>query len=125
MPDMNVAIVIGNLTAEPELRHTTSGTPVASLRIGVTGRVKNGEEWENESNYFAVTVWGREAENADRFLTKGSRIAVHGRLRYRTWEAEDGAKRSAVEIVAHDLQYLSSVEPREDSATEVEDGIPF
>lgn len=114
MSDINVVVLVGNLTADPDLRHTQNGTPVANLRIGVSSRQKTGEEWSDRSNFFAITCWGREAEAADRFLRKGARIAVHGRLQFRQYEVDD-QKRSAVEIVADQVQYLSPVNHEDDS----------
>lgn len=124
MSDLNVVVLVGNLTADPELRHTQSGTPVANFRIGVSSRQKQGEEWSDRSNFFQITVWGRQAEQADRFLRKGSRIALQGRLQWRQYEVED-QKRSAVEIIADEIQYLSGILiPDTDSPGVGESGAP-
>src|SRR6202007_967111 len=96
----------GNLTADPELRSLPSGTSVCSLRIACNTRRKNGAtgEWEDKPNYFDVTVWGAQGENAARYLSKGRPVAIDGRLEWREWEAQDGTKRQAVEVVADAVQ---------------------
>ncbi len=100
----------GNLTADPELRSLPSGTAVCSLRIASNTRRKNGStgEWEDKPNYFNVTVWGAQGENAARYLSKGRPVAIDGRLEWREWEAQDGTKRQAIDIIAETVQFLGS-----------------
>jgi single-strand DNA-binding protein len=85
---------------------------VCSLRIACNTRRKNGStgEWEDKPNYFNVTVWGAQGENAARYLTKGRPVAIDGRLEWREWEAQDGSKRQAVDIIAESVQFLGSRE---------------
>jgi single-strand DNA-binding protein len=87
----------GNLTDDPELRHTESGIARAMFRVAVSGRR------EQEASFFTVIVWRDQAEHASQSLAKGSRVVVMGRLQQRTWTAEDGAARSVVEVVAEEL----------------------
>src|SRR5206468_12378508 len=96
----------GNLTADPELRSLPSGMSVCSLRIACNTRRKNQStgEWEDKPNYFNVTVWGAQGENAARFLSKGRPVAIDGRLEWREWEAQDGTKRQATEKIADPVQ---------------------
>src|SRR5271169_220029 len=100
----------GNLTADPELRSLPSGMSVCSLRIACNTRRKNAStgEWEDKPNYFNVTVWGAQGENAARFLSKGRPVAIDGRLEWREWEAQDGTKRQATDIIADSVQFLGS-----------------
>lgn len=100
----------GNLTADPELRSLPSGMSVCSLRIACNTRRKNGStgEWEDKPNYFNVTVWGAQGENAARYLSKGRPVAIDGRLEWREWEAQDGTKRQATDIIADSVQFLGS-----------------
>jgi single-strand DNA-binding protein len=108
MQNLNVVALIGNLTRDPELRHTPSGTPVCKLRIAVNDRVKRGEEWMDTPYYFDITVWGKQGENCAQYLSKGRPIGVNGKLTWREWEANDGSgKRQAVEIVADRVQFLN------------------
>jgi single-strand DNA-binding protein len=102
----------GNLTADPELRALPSGTSVCNLRIACNTRRKNGStgEWEDKPNYFNVTVWGAQGENAARYLSKGRPVAIDGRLEWREWEAQDGGKRQSVDIIAESVQFLGSRE---------------
>lgn len=98
---INSVTLDGNLTRDPELRSLTN-TSVCSLRIAHTERYKNGQtgEWDDRANYFDVTVWGGQGEWLASNLGKGDRVVVQGRLRWREWEAKEGGKRQAVEVVA-------------------------
>jgi single-strand DNA-binding protein len=87
----------GNLTDDPEVRHTESGIARAMLRVAVSGRR------EQEASFFTVIVWRDQAEHAAQSLAKGSRVVVMGRLQQRSWSAEDGNARSVVEVVADEL----------------------
>ena len=107
--NINRVIITGNLTRDPELRTLSgSGTSVCSMRIACNGRRRNNEtnQWEDQPNYFDVTVWGAQGENCSRFLTKGRPVAIDGRLRWREWTAENGDKRQAVDIIAESVQFL-------------------
>jgi len=107
--NMNVVVITGNLTRDPELRHTGGGTPVCELRVAVNSRRKEGQEWVDKPNYFDVTVWGAQGENCANYLSKGRPVAVEGRLDWREWEAKDGSgKRQAVSIIANSVQFLGS-----------------
>jgi single-strand DNA-binding protein len=108
--NINVVVVTGNLTRDPELRHTGGGTPVCSLRIAVNTRRKDSEgNWVDKPNYFDVTVWGAQGENCSTYLSKGRPVAINGRLEWREWEAKDGSgKRQTVEIIADTVQFLGS-----------------
>src|SRR5881396_1134776 len=105
--NINRVVLVGNLTRDPELRHTPSGTPVCSLRVAVNTRRKDESgQWTDKPNYFDVTVWGQQGENCAQYLSKGRPVAIDGRLEWREWEAQDGSKRQAVEIVADSVQFL-------------------
>jgi single-strand DNA-binding protein len=105
--NINRVVLVGNLTRDPELRHTPSGTPVCSLRIAVNTRRKDETgQWTDKPNYFDITVWGQQGENCAQYLAKGRPVAIDGRLEWREWEAQDGSKRQAVEVVADSVQFL-------------------
>jgi single-strand DNA-binding protein len=109
--NVNVVVITGNLTKDPELRHTGGGTAVCELRVAVNSRRKNGQtgEWEDKPNFFDVTVWGAQGENCANYLSKGRPVAIEGRLDWREWEAkEGGGKRQAVQIIANTVQFLGS-----------------
>jgi single-strand DNA-binding protein len=110
MATINSVVLVGNLTRDPELRHTPSGTAVCSLRLAVNTRRKDAAtgQWTEKPNYFDITVWGQQGENCAQYLAKGRRVGVQGRLEWREWEAQDGSKRQAVEVVADTVQFLDS-----------------
>ncbi len=107
---INRVVISGNLTRDPELRSTGSGMSILKMGIAVNDRRKNPQsgEWEDVPNFFDVTVFGSRGESLSRFLSKGSKIAVEGKLRWSQWETPDGDKRSKVEIIADDIEFMSS-----------------
>ncbi len=113
--NINRVVITGNLTADPELRALASGSSLCKLRIACNTRRKNGStgEWEDKPNYFDVTVWGAQGENAARYLSKGRPVAIDGRLEWREWETQEGAKRQGIDIIADSVQFLGS---REDAS---------
>jgi single-strand DNA-binding protein len=111
MANINRVVLVGNLTKDPELRHTPSGTAVCKLRLAVNTRQKDqaSGEWGDKPNYFDVTVWGNQGESCAQYLAKGRPVAVDGRLDWREWEdSQSGQKRQAVEIIADSVQFLGS-----------------
>lgn len=105
--NINRVILTGNLTADPELRSLQSGTSVCRMRLAVNTRRKDAMgDWVDKANYFDVTVWGAQGENVARYLSKGRPCAIDGRLEWREWEAEDGGKRQAVQVIAETVQFL-------------------
>jgi single-strand DNA-binding protein len=121
--NVNVVVITGNLTKDPELR-SVGNTSVCELRVAVNGRRKNGQtgEWEDKANYFTVKAWGARGVNCAKYLSKGRPVAVEGRLDWSEWEAKDGSgKRQKVEIVAKSVQFLGSSSGGEDvKAVEIE-----
>jgi single-strand DNA-binding protein len=109
--NVNVVVVTGNLTRDPELRSTGGGTSVCEMRVAVNSRRKNGQtgEWEDKPNFFDVVVFGAQADNCATYLHRGRPLAVEGRLDWREWEAKDGSgKRQAVQIIGNTVQFLGS-----------------
>jgi single-strand DNA-binding protein len=107
--NVNVVVITGNLTRDPELRHLGSGTAVCKLRVAVNSRRKDQSgNWVDKPNYFDVTVWGAQGENCANYLSKGRPVAVEGRLDWREWEDQGGNKRQSVEIIANTVQFLGS-----------------
>ena len=105
--NINRVVLTGNLTRDPELRSTNSGMSVCSLRIATNTRQKDASgEWGDRAHYFSVTVFGAQGENCARFLSKGRPVAIDGRLQWREWQTQEGAKRESVEIVAESVQFL-------------------
>ncbi len=109
MAAINRVVLVGNLTRDPELRHTPSGTAVCNLRLAVNTRRKDETgQWVDKPNYFDITVWGNQGERCAQYLAKGRPVAVDGRLEWREWETPDGNKRQAVDVVADTVQFLGS-----------------
>ena len=109
MANINRVVLVGNLTKDPELRHTPSGTAVCKLRLAVNTRQKDPQgNWGDKPNYFDVAVWGNQGESCAQYLSKGRPVGVDGRLDWREWDAQDGTKRQAVEIIADSVQFLGS-----------------
>ena len=103
MSDTHVTLT-GNLTDDPELKFTTTGTAVASFRLACTPRVRDGESWKDgETSFFRVNVWRDQAENVADSLAKGARAIVIGRLKTRTWETPEGERRSVTEVEADEV----------------------
>ncbi len=138
MQNINVVVITGNLTKDPELRHTGGGTAVCEMRVAVNGSRKNGQtgEWEDKANYFDVTVFGARGESCAEYLAKGRPVAVEGRLDWSEWEAKDGSgKRQKVQIIANAVQFLgqknsssengASAEPVAAGSGGGDDDIPF
>jgi single-strand DNA-binding protein len=107
MEHINLVVITGNLTKDPEVRTTKGGTTVVTLRVAVNGRQKQGDKWVDRPDYFNVTVWGKQGENCAEYLSKGRPVAVQGRLRFDEWES-DGRKRYDVSITATSVQFLPS-----------------
>lgn len=105
---VNVVVLVGNLTRDPELRATPGGTSVCKLGIAVNERTKDPTTgtWGERPNYFDIDVFGAMGENCAQYLTKGRQVAIEGRLRWRSWESQDGQKRSAVSVVANNVQFI-------------------
>lgn len=106
MTGFNKVILIGNLTKNPELRYTPSGTPVTSFGLAVNRRFKQAADLKEEVCYIDIVVFGKQAEHCGQYLSKGSGVIVDGRLQQRRWETEDGQKRSKHEVVANSITFL-------------------
>jgi single-strand DNA-binding protein len=106
MTSFNKVILMGNLTRDPEVRFTPSGTPVANFRIAVNHRFKQGNEMRDDVCYIDIVVFGKQAEACGQYLNKGNGVIVDGRLQERRWETDDGQKRSKHEVVAQQVRFM-------------------
>lgn len=105
--NINRVVLVGRLTRDPELRALPSGRSVCSLRVASKGVTKDPEgEYQDKPNFFDVSVFGPQADSVDRYMRKGRRIAVDGRLQWREWESAEGQRRQAVDIVADSVEFL-------------------
>ena len=108
---INRVIVSGNLTLDPEVRTTASGNPVMGFGIAVNDRRKNSQtgEWEDYPNFIDCTMFGARAQSVSRFLSKGSKVAIEGKLRWSQWETNEGQKRSKIEIIVDEIEFMQSI----------------
>lgn len=106
---INRVIISGNLTRDPELRQTAGGLPVLGFGVAVNDRRKNNQtgEWEDYPNFVDCTMFGTRAESIMRFLGKGSKVTIEGKLRWSQWE-RDGQKRSKLEVIVDEIEFMSS-----------------
>lgn len=104
---INRVNITGNLTRDPDLRHTSGGTAVLTMGVAVNDRRKNPQtgEWEDYPNFVDCTMFGTRAEAVNRFLSKGSKVAIEGKLRYSSWE-RDGQKRSKLEVIVDEIEFM-------------------
>lgn len=110
---MNKVILIGRLTKDPEIRNTTSGMAVAAFSIAVNRNFKN-KEGNYDTDFFNVSIFGKQAETIGKYIFKGSQVCVEGRLQNRTYDAQDGTKRYVTDIIASSVEFMGS---KKDSAT--------
>lgn len=109
MASFNRVILVGNLTRDPELRYVPSGMAVTDIGLAVNDRRKNANgEWIEETTFVDVTLWGRTAEVAGEYLSKGSPVLIEGRLKLDTWEGNDGQKKSKLKVVGEKMQLLGA-----------------
>ena len=106
---INRVSISGNLTRDPELKATQGGTSMLSFGVAVNERKKNQQtgEWENVPNYIDCIVWGNRAPSLAQYLSKGTKVAIDGHLRQSSWTAQDGTKRSKVEVVVDEIEFMS------------------
>jgi single-strand DNA-binding protein len=110
MANLNKVMLIGNLTRDPELRHTPKGTAVSEISMAIN-RVWNNDQGQKqeETTFVEVTLWGRQAELAQQYLTKGRPVYIEGRLQLDSWDdKETGKKRSKLRVIGENMQFLSS-----------------
>ena len=116
MPALNVVMLVGHLTRDPEVRYSSNGTPVAALGLAVNNRIKRSDgSWQDDPCFVDVVVFGHQAEACAKYLNKGDPVLLEGRLQYRTWEDQQGNKRSKHEVIAFRVQFLPKLGPRSEA----------
>jgi single-strand DNA-binding protein len=108
MVGVNNVLLVGNLGADPEVRQTSSGTSVANLRLAINEKRKDGDQWVDHTEWMGVSVFGRNAENAGQYLTKGSQVLVEGKLQTKKFTDKDGNDRSITEVLCSKLLFLGA-----------------
>lgn len=106
---INRVNITGNLTHDPELRATAGGTQILAFGVAVNDRRKNPQtgEWEDVPNFVDCIVFGQRAEAVSRFISKGSKVAIEGKLRYSAWETKEGQRRSKLEVIVDEIEFMS------------------
>lgn len=106
---INRVNITGNLTRDPELRATAGGTQMLAFGVAVNDRRKNPQTgaWEDVPNFVDCIVFGSRAEAVSRFITKGSKVAIEGKLRYSSWETKEGQRRSKLEVIVDEIEFMS------------------
>src|SRR5215475_4981948 len=113
MASLNSVCLLGHLTRNPEVRYSPNGTPVAALGLAVNNRIKRSDDsWQDDPCFIDVVVFGNQAEACGKYLNKGDPVLLEGRLQYRTWEDQQGQKRSKHEVIASRVQFLPKPGPR-------------
>lgn len=124
---INHVVMSGNLTRDSELRRTTGGTAILGFGVAVNDRRKNQQtgEWEDYPNFVDCTMFGTRAEKLAGMLAKGTKVCILGKLRYMSWE-RDGQKRSKIEVIVDDIEFMSRRETASAHAPEdIDEAIPF
>ena len=118
---INSVAISGNIGSEPELRATNSGMQILSFSVAVNERVKNQQtgEWTDRANWVTCVVFGTRAEKLANYLNKGDKVAVSGRLRYSSWETQDGQKRSKLEVVVDEVEFFAQKKPQNPSVQNI------
>jgi len=107
--NINRVVLTGNLTADPQLNETPSGTKVCNIRLACNTRRKDANgDWVDKPNYFNITVWGGQGETVAKHTSKGRPVAIDGRIEWREYETEDGAKRQTYDVIADSVQFLGA-----------------
>ena len=116
MASLNSVCLLGHLTRNPEVRDSSNGTPVAALGLAVNNRIKRSDDsWQDDPCFVDVVVFGNQAEACAKYLHKGDPVLLEGRLQYRTWEDQQGHKRSKHEVIAFRVQFLPKSGPRSEA----------
>ena len=135
MASLNCVCLLGRLTRNPDVRYSPSGTPVTALGLAVNNRIKRSDDsWQDDPCFVDVVIFGPQAEACAKYLNKGDPVLLEGRLQYRTWQDQQGNKRSKHEVIAFRVQFLPKPGPRSDTedrlagasiGAEGDDDVPF
>ena len=121
---INKVIISGNLTRDPEVRQTR-GVIVMSFTVAVNERVKRGDNWEDSPSFIDCTMFGTRAEKLAQYLAKGKKVAVEGKLRQSTWQTQEGLKRSKIEVIVDDVEFMSAGQRQQDAQPTLQEAQEF
>lgn len=106
MPGLNKVMIIGNLGSDPEMRFTPSGSPVTTFSLACNRKFQQDGQSKEETEWFSVVAWNKQAESCNQYLSKGSQVYVEGRLHTRNWAGQDGQKHYRTEVIANQVMFL-------------------
>ena len=106
MAGVNKVIIVGNLGRDPEVRYSQGGMAICKMSVAVTEKVKDGDGWKDATEWFRVTLFGKQAENAGQYLQKGRQVYVEGRLKTDKYKDKEGVEKTSVEVVGNVVQFL-------------------
>ena len=118
---INKAILVGRLGQDPDLRTANSGTSICSLSVATTHDAKKGEVWEKVTTWHRVTIFGKTAENAAKYLAKGREVYIEGRIEYQKWTDKDGNQRDSTQVIADQVRFLGD-KPQQDRQQDRQQG---
>jgi single-strand DNA-binding protein len=115
---INKVLLIGNLGSDPDVRYTQAGTAVCSISLATTEKIKAKDgTWNDQTEWHRCVVWGKLAENCEKYLQKGSKIYMEGRLQTRKWTDQNGTEKYTTEIIAREIKFLSGFRQQENSTS--------
>jgi single-strand DNA-binding protein len=122
--DINQVVLVGRLTRDAELKYTSSGIAICTFAVAVNRRIRKGEQWLDEASFFDLTLWDKQAEGLQKYLLKGTQVAVQGELRQDRWE-KDGQKFSKIQVFVNNLELLGSRSGGRDEVRGAEAPAPY
>ena len=125
MASLNKVMLIGNLGQSPEMRFTPSGSPVTTFSVAVNRKYTQDGQTKEETEWFNVVAWNKQAETCNQYLSKGAQVYIEGRLYTRSWDGQDGQKHYRTEVIASQVLFLGGKRKEEESDYNLEDDIPF
>jgi len=126
MPSLNKVMIIGNLGDEPTMRFTPSGSPVTTFSVAVNRKYTQDGESHEDTEWFNIVAWNKQAESCNQYLSKGQQVYVEGRLHTRSWDGQDGQKKYRTEVIANQVLFLGGKRKEEEEEAEYDpNDIPF
>ena len=124
MADLSIAVLVGRLTRDSELRYTSGGSPICSFSVATSSRKKKGDQWIDEASFWDVELWGKQGESLQQYLVKGKQVAIEGSMRQDRWE-KDGQPRMKVVVNAQTVQLLGGGQDKQPAKQEPRRQSPF
>ena len=124
MADLSIAVLVGRLTRDSELRYTSGGSPICSFSVATSSRKKKGDQWIDEASFWDIELWGKQGESLQQYLVKGKQVAIEGSMRQDRWE-KDGQPRMKVVVNAQTVQLLGGGQDKQPAKQEPRRQSPF